>query len=123
MRGDYIHDAAGGNLPHNFKTIDNFDYATGTATSIKSTDLGLPTYQSASNLERLLNRYVNDVAGFNGGTWKNPKIDITADAIRGRTLDVYIPDRPMAPSQQLALNRVIQYGLTQGVTVHFIKTK
>jgi hypothetical protein len=122
-RGDYIHDAAGGNLPHNFPKIDDFDFATGMATSIKSTDLGLPTYQRASSLERQLNKYVDDVAGFNGGKWNEPEITITAGAVRGRALDVYIPDRPMAPSQMLALNRVIQYGLTQGVTVHFIRTK
>jgi RHS repeat-associated protein len=110
-RGFKIEEELGGNLPKNFPTIDKF--INGTATSIKSIDLGAKSYESASALKSLLKGYIDKVAGFSGNmTWGGA----TVGNVTSRVLEVGIP--PGATSAQMnVINQMIQYAAGKGVTV------
>ncbi|MES2206723.1 MAG: RHS repeat-associated core domain-containing protein [Pseudomonadota bacterium] len=117
-RGQVIEKALGQNLPSNFPTIDRF--IDGTATSIKSIDLGASSYQNASKLNRTLTGYIDKIANYNGTTaagWAGVRID--ASQITARGLDLAIPNTGTAIQQQL-INKAIQYGNSKGVQVNVI---
>ncbi|MEU8527092.1 DNRLRE domain-containing protein [Streptomyces sp. NPDC048629] len=113
-RGIAIEDMRGGNLPNSFPTIDRWDAATGTATSIKSIDTTLASYQKASGITGLGRKYVRDMANFNGRTWRGTTVD--GSAVQNRRLEIGVPPG-MSSVQQQALNDVVTYGQQQGVVV------
>ncbi|MFG2054805.1 RHS repeat-associated core domain-containing protein [Micromonospora sp. NPDC048930] len=117
-RGLAIEAKLGGNLPRSFPTIDRF--ANGTATSIKSVDLGAKTYQSAAKLTSRLKGYVDKAAGF---AKSNPVsfdgVTIRPGQVAARELEIVVP-RGATAAQQNALNQIIQYGAQKGVTVRVI---
>ncbi|MFC0005790.1 pre-peptidase C-terminal domain-containing protein [Micromonospora siamensis] len=117
-RGLAIEAKLGGNLPRSFPTIDRF--ANGTATSIKSVDLGAKTYQSAAKLTSRLKGYVDKAAGF---AKSNPVtfdgVTIRPGQVAARELEVVVP-RGATAAQQNALNQIVQYGAQKGVTVRVI---
>src|SRR5580692_654284 len=86
-RGRYFEDQLGRTLHPNFPTIDKF--SDGIATSIKSVDLNAVTYQDAARLTSRLNKYVDDVAEFNGSIWAND--EVKSSEIDGRALSLAIP--------------------------------
>lgn len=53
-------------LPHGFPTVDYF--RDGVVASVKSIDLGAVTYQDTNRLRSTLNRYLNKLDEFEGGT-------------------------------------------------------
>ena len=110
-RGFAVEEQLGGNLVKNFPTIDKF--VDGAATSIKSMDLGAPTYQNAARITSKLEGYIDKVAGFNGNiTWGGD----TVGAVTSRALELGIP--PGATSAQMnAIQQAIQYGASRGVNV------
>ena len=108
----------GANLPGNFPTIDTFDFANGTATSIKSIDLNAASYQNTATLTSRLNSYVNSVAGFNGADWAD--VNIGASQITTRQLQLAIPPGSASAAQQAAINAAAARAQTMGV--NFIVT-
>ncbi|TXI44940.1 MAG: hypothetical protein E6Q50_17235, partial [Lysobacter sp.] len=109
-RGFEIEKMLGGNLPSNFPTIDRFQ--DGIATSIKSVDLRLPSYQNAATLQRTLNGYVDKVAAFKGRTWAD--VEVPASRIRGRELLLAVPGRGTA-AQQAAIQAAAKRAQEMGV--------
>jgi|GEM_PF-6087519 len=118
-RGLDIEDALGGNLPKNFPVIDRF--ANGVATSIKSVDLASTTYQKASNLISKLRSYVNSVANFRGATFSGRRIGLSE--IVSRELNIAIQEGKATAEQTKALQDIVQYGASNGVTVTITKIK
>jgi RHS repeat-associated protein len=112
-RGLAIEARLGGNLPRSFPVIDK--WANGVATSIKSIDLSLPTYARASALASRIRGYINAVAGFNGATWGG--VNITANQIGSRVLELAVPRGVATPAQLQVLQDMVQYGALRGVTV------
>jgi hypothetical protein len=108
----------GANLPGNFPVIDQFDFASGTATSIKSIDLTAASYQNTATLASRLNGYVDSVAGFNGNTWAGVNID--ASQITGRQLQLAIQPGSASAAQQAVINAAATRA--QGMGVNFIVT-
>jgi RHS repeat-associated protein len=117
-RGQAIEQTLGANLPGNFPTIDTFDSASGTATSIKSIDLNAASYQNTATLTSRLNGYVNSVAGFNGANWAGVSID--SSEITARQLQLAIPPGSASAAQQAAINAAAARAQTMGV--NFITT-
>jgi RHS repeat-associated protein len=117
-RGRSIEQTLGANLPGNFPIIDSFDFATGTATSIKSIDLTAASYQNTSALASRLNSYVDSVAGFNGETWAGVNID--ASQITARQLQLAIPPGSASAAQQAVIDAVA--ARAQNMGVNFILT-
>lgn len=103
------------NLPKNFPKIDRF--SKGTATSIKSLDLGAKSYESASAVKSRVNSYIDDVASFNGA--KHDGVNIGAKDITSRGLDLAVPG-PGTPAQVQALNDAVTYGASVHVTVRIV---
>ena len=114
-RGQQIEQALGHNLPSNFPVIDRFEG--GVATSIKSLDLNVATYQNAATLDRTLSGYVDKVADFQGRTWAG--VRIRPQDVSGRALDLVVP-RGATGAQQSIINRAVTYGASRGVTVNVV---
>ena len=89
VRGKAIHKLWGANLPYWFRTIDDFDRATGVATSFKSVNLMDKTYQTASNLRSLLKRYLNALSKFKGSRLGN--VIVRGADVRQKVLRIAIP--------------------------------
>jgi hypothetical protein len=83
-RGSEIHEQlSDGSLGPKFPTIDMIP--NGVATSIKSVDLNAATYQDAARLTYRLNKYINDLAEFDGATWGTDVVkssDITCRTLK-----------------------------------------
>lgn len=88
-----------GSLPPGFPTVDNF--TGGVVTSIKSVDLNAATYQDGIRLTYGLNKYINDVAEFEGDEWDN--IKVLSSEITGRTLSLAIPKSSMTEEQRIVI--------------------
>jgi hypothetical protein len=110
-RGRAVEDVLNANLRDwpNFPRIDDFQAATGTATSIKSVDLTAKTYQRAGGLEYRLRKYVNDVQGFNGARRTNRAgdvADIPAASVQHRELVVAVERGTITHDQQQVINTI-----------------
>ena len=107
---------AGSRLPTNFKTFDFFDVKSGVATSAKTLDT-MTTAKIADPVQVFtsLKGNVDTVAGFNqtavlSGAVVNPA------SITARELQIAVP-AGTTPAQWAQINKAIQYGQSQGVTV------
>jgi hypothetical protein len=89
-------------LPPNFPIIDNF--TNGIATSIKSIDLNAATYQDGSRLINRLNKYIDDVADFDGRQYANKTV--LSEQIMGRELSLAIPKDSITKLQRAAIDAV-----------------
>ncbi|GAA0998349.1 hypothetical protein GCM10009555_097450 [Acrocarpospora macrocephala] len=118
-RGFSIEAKLGGNLPAAFKTIDKWE--NGIATSIKSLDTRLKTYQSAAAIRSKVKAYIDSVAGFNGGS--RGGVVITRNQIRGRALELAVPKGAVTAAQWTELNAMVTYGTTKNVVVTILEMK
>jgi RHS repeat-associated protein len=114
MQGELGEELFGGNLnffSKNFKTFDNFE--DGVATSVKTLDLGAPTYlDRPSAITSKLNGYTNKIAGFteaSGGDFT-----LRASMIDTKELGVLTIGTPNA-AQSSALRLAQQYAESNGV--------
>ncbi len=110
QRGTAIHQMLGENLPPNFPVIDRF--INGVATSIKSINLGSPTYQNIGKLISKIQGYIDILASFSGAMRGN--IRITMPQITGRVLELAIPPGA-TPAQLAALQQLQHYASSLGV--------
>jgi hypothetical protein len=118
LRGQAIEQALGQNFPGNFPVIDKFE--NGLATSIKSLDLGAPSYQDAAALDRTLSGYIDKVVNYNGtGPQGWAGVIIPQSQITGRALDLAIPNAGTAVQQKI-INQAVLNGAAKGVTVNVI---
>lgn len=86
--------------------------------SIKSIDLNAKTYQSASKLRSKLKGYIDDLAKFNGTSYKG--VEWSVQPGTSRTLEIAIPSSPMTNSQLKIFNEMMEYARKKGITI--IKT-
>ena len=116
-RGAAIEEALGGNLPPGFPTIDRF--ANGVATSIKSLDLRLPTYQNIGRLTSTVSGYIDRLYAFEGAA--RAGVAVPDPAVKVPQLA--IPSGAATPTQQAALNALTEYGASNGIAVEVIPFK
>jgi hypothetical protein len=114
-RGNIIEKFLGQNLPQSFKTIDKFN--NGVVTSIKSLDVNAMTYQTVRNLENKVKGYVDKVAGFKDGRLGTRIIE--SQDVTARALDLAIPHAGNS-SQQVALQRVLEYAASKNIQLNVI---
>ena len=105
-RGRAIERLFGMNLAKKFPTIDRF--ARGTATSIKSLDLGAKSYASTGRLVSRVRGYINSVANFNGAR------HIRGAMVRRRELLLVVP-KGGTSAQFAALRELVAEARAQGV--------
>jgi filamentous hemagglutinin len=116
IRGEIIEKRLGQNLPQNYPTIDRFE--NGIATSIKSMDLGAPTFENVAAITRTGQGYIDKVASFKPKPWAG--VDIKPSQITGRGLDLAVPPGATAAQRQALLD-LVQYGRTKGVSVKIVE--
>jgi hypothetical protein len=112
-RGLAIEARLGGNLPAAFPTIDRF--AGGVATSIKSMDLNAATYKTAANVSGTIDKYVANLAKFNGAKFSG--VEIKSGQITGRQLLLAVPKGSMTAAQKAAIDGSTAAAAKQGVKV------
>jgi hypothetical protein len=88
-----------GSLPALFRTIDNF--TDGVATSIKSIDLNAATYQDAARLTYRLNKYIDDLGDYEGGSLITTTVELPD--ISDRVLNLVVPKGAMTKVQGAAI--------------------
>ena len=97
-------------LPHGFPVVDILK--NGTATSVKSIDITLPSYQGSRLLHRLKG-YVDKLIDFRGGRTVARNAD--------KELEVVIPKGRATEAQQKIFEEVVDYGKLNNIIVKFIE--
>ncbi|MEZ2442811.1 DUF6443 domain-containing protein [Chitinophaga sp. RCC_12] len=113
-RGFTIERILGGNLPENFPVIDKL--SGGVATSIKSIDLTMPSYQKSSSLFSKLKGYINQLDNFTDARWDGVAVTQGVD-YTSKTLEIAIQPGKATLDQWEAIGKAIEYGNKQGVGV------
>lgn len=116
-RGRYFEEKLGRTLHPNFRTIDKIPE--GEATSIKSIDLNAATYQNTAQLKYRLNKYIDEVAEYNGGAWGGD--EVKSSEITGRALSLAIPKGSMSPEQRVVIEDA--RARAESLGVHLIITE
>jgi filamentous hemagglutinin len=116
-RGFAIEGLLGTNLAKNLPVIDRF--INGIATSIKSIDLTLKSYQSISTLKRTLLQYVHALVDFGGTKWGDDIV--RGSQITGRSLEIVIPAGTATAEQQAAIQVVANFAKLLGVVVKIVE--
>ena len=98
------------NLGRTFKTFDNFEAKTGTATSVKSINLDAKTYQSGSGLSSKIKSDIGATLDFN-------EYYLNSLNINKRVVNVVIDDKPLNQSQIENFKKAIDFGRLNNVEV------
>ncbi len=110
QRGFAVEKMLGGNLPSNFPVVDKF--ADGVATSIKSVDLSLSSYQNPKALYSTLSGYVDKLVGFTQQRWGGAVVE----NVTSKELLIAIP-KGATSDQVMTLSQIIEYGKQEGINV------
>ena len=115
-----------GGMMNNFPTIDKmvevFNDGTrsilSSVTSIKSIDITAETYKDASKLKSRITKYIDDLAGFAGTTYKQHDY-ILQDNLQ-RILEIAIPPVTPNSAQSEVIDEMISYAQSQGIQIKII---
>ena len=121
IRGLEIDDALGNNLGRTFKTFDNFDETTKTATSVKSIDMDSKTYLSGSRLSSKLNKDLKAIENFTEYSLKGT--NLSRNDIEERVLKIVINNKPLNTSQMENLKKVVTHATEEGIRVEAVILK
>jgi hypothetical protein len=113
-RGRIIEDALGRNLPRTFPVIDEFTEE-GVAISIKSINLNQATYRDAARLASRIDRYVDELADFEGAEMGEWEID-SSNMLR-RELKLAVPANRATRTQIAAIKRATARAEAMGIKV------
>ena len=116
-----IDDALGNNLGRTFKTFDNFDETTKTATSVKSIDMDSKTYLSGSRLSSKLNKDLKAIENFTEYSLKGT--NLSRNDIEERVLKIVINNKPLNTSQMENLKKVVTHATEEGIRVEAVILK
>ncbi|MEU8164933.1 hypothetical protein AB0B97_00340 [Micromonospora sp. NPDC049004] len=121
LEGQIIDEMGLKGLPtSNNPTIDAFDAATGTATSIKTKALHEAFYNGKA-LQGELRRDIRKLEKYEGKTYGD--ISIAKGDIKHRQLIVGIPSGTVSSEQYAAMVDVYHYGMQRGVEVLYVIVK
>lgn len=112
QRGMKIEEIYGGNLPYDFPTIDIYDNASKTGTSIKSINLNSKTYQDKGNLKKKLMQYVDALAGANSISYKQQNYEMS-----NKKLIVVIPKGSQNVDNSAVLEQIKSYADSKGIEI------
>ena len=101
-------------LPHGFPVVDILK--NGTATSVKSIDITLPSYQGSRLLYRLKG-YVDKLIDFRGAIHGGRTVARNVN----KELEVVIPKGRTTEAQQKIFEEVVDYGKLNNIIVKFIE--
>lgn len=108
-------------LPPNFKTFDYYDGATKTATSVKSMDT--QTMAKLANPNQVYSSIKGNIdAAAKFETYTLSKTPLDSSMISNREIQLAVPVNT-TKTQWTEINRAIEYGKSQGVTVKVTQVK
>ena len=110
IRGAEIDEALGNNLGYNYPVIDR--ESEGIITSI---DLNCSTYQNGNRLETQIKKDVDKLYNFQGRQWNG--INIRAEDITGKQLQLVVPDVELSEVQIGAINNAIDYAENKNIDI------
>jgi hypothetical protein len=113
VRGDYLDDAAGNNLGHNFPGIDRFESDAKKVYSVKSYDTGAPTYQTEAGWGNRLNNDIDKLVGFTQGRLGSERV--LPSYYDAKILRIIIPENPLIAAQTNALSNAFAYATEQKI--------
>ena len=116
-----IDEALENNLGRTFKTYDNYDKPTKTATSVKSVDMTSKTYISGSGLNNVLNKYGRAIKDFDEYELKG--IYLNKDKIEQNILKIVINNEPLNKSQMENLKKFVEDANKSGIKVEAVILK
>lgn len=116
-RGLVIEEMLGGNLAPGFPTIDRF--VDGTATSIKSMDTTLRSYQNIDNVLDTVKGYIDDLIDFQGG--RQLTSVVRGGEISARQLDLAVPRGRVSEVQRAALELMGEYAEANNVRMRVVE--
>ncbi|MCY7008667.1 hypothetical protein OCK72_08445 [Fusobacterium simiae] len=116
-----IDEALKNNLGRTFKTFDEYDDVTKTATSVKSIGLDSKTYTSGSGLSSKLNSNLKDIKDFT--EYELGDIYLSKDMIDKNVLKLVINNKPLNKSQMENLKKVVDNATKEGIKVEAIILK
>ncbi|KDE63307.1 hypothetical protein FUSO3_05665, partial [Fusobacterium necrophorum BL] len=116
-----IDEALENNLGRIFKTYDNYDDVTKTATSVKSIDMTSKTYTSGSGLNSKLNSDLKVIKDFTEYELKTVKLE--NKDIENRILRIVINNEPLNKSQMKNLKKVVGHATEDGIKVEAVILK
>ncbi len=116
-RGRIIRKQFGANLPDSFPVISA--YSDGRAIMIKSMDVLSPYYENGGNIIEEIKKYISELAGYHGTDkpWGSQRIVINDADIHCRELLLVIPEDPLLPVTQDALDACCAYARETGVVI------
>lgn len=103
------------NLGRTFKTFDNFEAKTGTATSVKSINLDAKTYQKDSGLSSKIKGDINATLDFT--EYKLNDNYLNSSNINRRVINIVVDNKPLNQSQIENLKKSIDYGKLNNVEI------
>ena len=115
-RGRLLEFFAGAHLGRTFPVIDRFVRSTGVATSIKSLDLRMASYQTTSGLKSTIMRYVKALEQFQGAVRNTAAV--RGGEISSRQLELIVP-RGISPTagQLEAIDSAAREALGMGIEI------
>lgn len=120
QRGLIIEKMLGGNLPANFPTIDKLE--SGIATSIKSIDVTLSSYNKGNGLLNTLNGYIKSLSEFTGTTRSGLTLKQGVD-FTSKSLEVAIQPGKASLAQWEQISQAMKNAKDAGISfkIQFIK--
>ncbi len=117
QRGLKLRRKFGANLPNSFPVIAR--YENGKAVMIKSMDLTADSYRTASNTEKTLKGYINELAEYKGmeKPWGSDNILIRGEDISQKELLLIIPENQPGESNEAALLNMKEYAGSRGISL------
>jgi len=116
-RGVQIENAWGKNTPDSFPVFDRFVAASGIAESIKSIDLDLTSFKTASGVADSVTKSIDSVIDFPDRVTREG-FTLTQSQINQKVLRVAIPRMP-TEEQMRGMQQAVDYGKLNNITVRF----
>ena len=116
-----IDEALENSLGRTFKTYDQYDETTKTATSVKSVDITSKTYTSGSGLSSKLNGDLKAIKDFT--EYELDKVRLENKDIEVRVLKIVINNEPLNKSQIENLKKVVDHATEDGIKVEAVILK
>ena len=113
-RGKEIDKKLGNNTGDTYPVVDKID-KDGVVTSVKSRDLNCKTYKNGSKLKSRIKKDIDKLVDFKGA--RHGKTKILAEEIKGKQLQMVVPDKSLSLEQIEAINEAIAYGKKKGIKV------
>ena len=115
LRGFFVEAFRRGNLPKNFPVIDK--WLRGVATSIKSIDPRMVTYQQIPKFRSTLNAYVKKLDLWQGQTQPWGGVAVPPSAVQQKVLEIVVPRGSLTPAHQAVIDDLVRNAQQNGIIV------